>query len=238
MITPQFSSRSQHTLSKHDNELGMGKIRPSIVGALFLATSVMASAEPQVNQAEARRCSTIVDDEKRLRCFDDLFSAKQSERDGARNVGAKSSWSIIEDAAPTDSSPQFSAGNAVGDTALILRCREQKTEAAFSTQDTYLGDESVTVRFRIDLQEPVKEVWRSSMNGRAAFAPHAVDFIRVLPDSGRVFIRAITPDGINKDANYQLAGVSEIRDKIARACNWTGTSDESTTGTVKPSQPR
>src|SRR5262249_46097228 len=214
----------------------MGKLRPLIVGALFLVTSGTASAEPQVNQAEARRCSTLVDDEKRLRCFDDLFSAKRSERDAARSP--KSSWSIIEDTSPTDNSPQLSAGNAVGDTALILRCREQKTEAAFSTQDTYLGDESVTVRFRIDLQEPVKEVWRSSMNGRAAFAPHPADFIRVLPDSGRVFIRAITPDGINKDANYQLAGVSEIRDKIARACNWTGTSDESTTGTVKPSQPR
>ena len=216
----------------------MGKLRPLIVGALFLVTSGTASAEPQVNQAEARRCSTLVDDEKRLRCFDDLFSAKRSERDAARNVGPKSSWSTIEDTSPTDNSPQFSAGNAVGDTALILRCREQKTEAAFSTQDTYLGDESVTVRFRIDLQEPVKEVWRSSMNGRAAFAPHPVDFIRVLPDSGRVFIRAITADGSNKDANFQLAGVSEIREKIARACNWTGTPDESTTGTVKPSQSR
>ena len=39
-------------------------------------------------------------------------------------------------------------------------------EAAFSTGDTYLAEESVSVRYRIDLQEPVKEVWRSSMNGR------------------------------------------------------------------------
>ena len=139
----------------------MGKLRPLIVGALFLVTSVMASAEPQLTQVEARRCSTIVDDEKRLRCFDDLFSGKRSERDATRNAGPRSSWSIIEDTSPTGNSAQFSAGNAVGDTALILRCREQKTEAAFSTQGTYLGDESVAVRFRIDLQEPVKEVWRS-----------------------------------------------------------------------------
>ena len=180
----------------------------------------MASAEPPLNQAEAHRCSTISNDETRLRCFDDLFSTKRSERDATGTASPKSNWSIVEDTSPTDNSPQFSGGMAVGDAALILRCRERKTEAAFSTRDTYLGDESVTVRFRIDLQEPVKEEWRSSMDGRAAFAPHPVDFIRALPDSGRVFIRALSADGNNKDANFQLAGVSEIREKIARACNW------------------
>jgi hypothetical protein len=216
----------------------MGKFHLSILGALFLVTTLTAPAEPQLNQAEAHRCSTISDDEKRLRCFDDLFSMKRSEPNAAGNADRKSDWSIVEGTSPTDNSPQFSAGIAVGDAALILRCREQKTEAAFSTRDTYLGDESVTVRFRIDLQEPVKEVWRSSIDGRAAFAPHPVDFIRALPDSGRVFIRAIPADGNNKDANFQLAGVSEIRDKIARACNWPSASDEPTTGTIKPSQSR
>jgi len=155
-----------------------------------------------------------MNDEKRLRCFDDLFSTKRSERDATGTASPKSSWSIVEGTSPTDNSPQFSAGIAVGDAVLILRCREQKTEAAFSTRDT------VAIRFRIDLQEPVKEVWRSSMDGRAAFAPHPVDFIRALPDSGRVFIRVLSADGNNKDANFQLAGVSEIREKIARACNW------------------
>ena len=75
-------------------------------------------------------------------------------------MSAQPAWSIVKDKSPTDNSPQISAGLVVGDAAL-LRCREQKTEAAFSTRDTYLGDESVTVRFRIDLQDPVKEFWRS-----------------------------------------------------------------------------
>ena len=147
---------------------------------------------------DANRCSTIVDDKKRLKCFDELFSIKRTERNATGNAGAKSSWSIIESTSPSDGGPQFSAGMAVSDAALILRCREQNTEAAFSTRDSYLGDQSVTVRFWIDLQEPVKEVWRSS-NGRAAFATHPVDFIGALPDSGRVFIRAVTADGSNKD---------------------------------------
>jgi hypothetical protein len=71
------------------------------------------------------------------------------------------------------------------------------------------------------------------MNGRAAFAPKPEDFIRTLPGTGRIFIRAIAAGGNNKDANFQLAGVSEIREKISRACNWPNVTDEPTTGTVK-----
>jgi len=149
------------------------------------------------------------------------------------SAAANSNWSIVEDSSAADNSPQFSAGLVVGDAALILRCREGKTEAAFSTRDTYLGGENVTVRYRLDQEEPVKELWRSSMNGRAAFAPKAVDFIRALPDNGRVFIRAIAADGSNKDANFQLAGVSEIKETIMRACNRPSVTDEPITGTIK-----
>jgi hypothetical protein len=75
----------------------------------------------------------------------------------------------------------------------------------------FLGDQSVTVHFRIKLQEPVKEVWRSSMNGRAAFATHPVNRIGALPDSGRVFIRAVTAVGSNKDGLPGLRGSRDQR---------------------------
>jgi hypothetical protein len=149
------------------------------------------------------------------------------------SVAANSNWSVVEETSAAQNGPQFSAGLVVGDAALILRCREGKAEAAFSTRDSNLGGEKVTVRYRLDQEEPVKEVWRSSVDGRAAFAPKPEDFIRALPDNGRVFIRAIAADGNNKDANFQLAGVSEIKEKIARACNWSNAADEPTTGTIK-----
>jgi len=69
-------------------------------------------------------------------------------------VSAQPAWSIVENKSPTDESPQISAGLVVGEAALILRCREQKTEVAFSTKDTYLGDKPVIVRFRINSQDP------------------------------------------------------------------------------------
>src|ERR1700687_3143488 len=129
-------------------------------------------------------------------------------------ASAQPAWSIVESKSPTDDSPQVSAGLVVGDAALILRCREQKTEAAFSTKDTYLGDKPVTMRFRINSEDPIKEIWRPSVDGRAAFAPKPQDFIRALPDSGRVFFRALDAAGETKDANFILSGVPEIRDKI------------------------
>ena len=48
----------------------------------------------------------------------------------------------------------------MGDAALILRCREQRTEAAFSTENTDLGEEFVKVRYRIDLNQPIQQAWR------------------------------------------------------------------------------
>jgi hypothetical protein len=155
----------------------------------------------------------------------------------ASTATAQERWSIVENKSPTNNGRQLSAAMVVADAALILRCRDQTTEAAFSTKDTDLGDGSVTVRYRINADDPIKEVWRSSTDGRAAFAPNPVNFMRALPDSGRVFIRAIAADGQNKDVNFKLSGVSEVRDRIGHACNWSSEPEEST-GTTGPPQAR
>jgi hypothetical protein len=49
-------------------------------------------------------------------------------------------WSTLESKSPEDGSAQIGGALVVGDAALILRCREQKTEAAYSTKDTHLGE--------------------------------------------------------------------------------------------------
>jgi hypothetical protein len=150
---------------------------------------------------------------------------------------AAPSWSTLESKSPEDGSAQIGGALVVGDAALILRCREQKTEAAYSTKDTYLGDDAVMVRIRINSDEPRKEVWRSSANSFAAFVPRAEEFIRALPEAGRVYIRALTPASGNKDTNFILSGVSEVREKIARACNWSVPTDDAT-GSINPTQKR
>jgi hypothetical protein len=95
------------------------------------------------------------------------------------------------------------AANLVGDIVLILRCKDQITEAPFSTKYNYLGYKAVDVELRINDQNPVKEVWKASMNGRAAFAPDAVAFIQSLPDNGKLSIRATrSPDGKVKEGSF------------------------------------
>ena len=47
--------------------------------------------------------------------------------------------------------------------------------------------------------KPFKEVWKASINGRAAFAPDAVAFINVPPDNGKVTIRTTRSDGEVKE---------------------------------------
>jgi hypothetical protein len=150
----------------------------------------------------------------------------------AKTPSAEMDWSIEESKSPPDDSLQVVAAMVSGDTALILRCKEQNTEAAFSTKFNYLGSKSVKVLVRINDEEPTPSEWRSSTMGRAAFAPNAEKFIRALPDNGKLFIRAVRFDGKIKNANFKLGAVSAIRDKIASACNWPDASKDEPVGSV------
>jgi hypothetical protein len=90
-----------------------------------------------------------------------------------------------------------------------------------STQYSYLGYKSVDVQLRINDQNPIKETWKASVNGRAAFVSDAAAFIQSLPNDGKLSIRTTrSSDGKIKEANFNLGGVSEVRNKIAKACDW------------------
>ena len=112
------------------------------------------------------------------------------------------------------------AATLISDTVLILRCKEQTTEAAFSTKYNYLGSRSVDVELRINDQNPIKEVWKASIDGRAGFAPNAVAFVQSLPDNGKLLIRTTRSIGKIKEGSFTLGAVFEVRNKIAHACDW------------------
>jgi hypothetical protein len=130
------------------------------------------------------------------------------------------------------------AANLVGDTVLVLRCKDQTTEAAFSTQYNYLGYKSVDVQLRVNDQNPIKEVWKASINGRAAFAPDAVALIQSLPDNAKLSIRTTRSDGKVKEGHFNLGAVSEVRSKIASACDWTNGSVDEPVGSVDHQEKR
>jgi hypothetical protein len=72
------------------------------------------------------------------------------------------------------------------------------------------------------------------MDGRAAFASDAVAFIQSLPDHGKLSIRTTrSNDGKIKEASFNLGAVSEVRNKIAKACDWRGGPVDEPVGSIE-----
>ena len=224
----------------------MANNRALAIISFLVSSGVAVAMPPQDVPAEVKSCKPIADDKERLRCFDGLFGGpskpqKTPEEEQVRKPSEEkqANWSVDETKSPTDGSTQVVAANLVGDTVLILRCKEQTTEAAFSTQYNYLGYSSVDVQLRINEQNPMKEVWRASLNGRAAFAPDAVAFIQSLPDNGKLSIKTTrSTDGKVKEGRFDLSAVSEVRNKIAKACDWTNGSVDEPVGSIDHEEKR
>ena len=193
---------------------------------MIFGSSASNALPPQAITEEVKSCKAISNDQQRLKCFDSLFADKPDQTKPSEKSAKEDNWSIEESKSPTDGSLQIVAANLVGDTVLILRCKDQTTEAAFSTRYNYLGSRSVDVTLRINDEKPFREVWKASIDGRAAFAPNAVEFIRMLPDNAKLFIRTNRSDGKTKEANFNLGNVSDIRNKIAHACDWNETPND------------
>jgi hypothetical protein len=221
-----------------EDSLIMANIRVlAIIAFLVPLGSRAVAMSPQEIAADVKVCKAITDDKQRLKCFDSLFAEPSKPQNPP--AGTQAYWSIDETKSPTDGSPQVVAANLVGDTVLILRCKEQTTEAAFSTQFNYLGYKSVDVQLRINDQNPIKEVWKASMNGRAAFAPDAIAFIQSLPDNGELSIKTTrSTDGKVKEGHFNLGAVSEVRNKIAKACDWADGSVDEPVGSIERQEGR
>src|SRR5262249_20254991 len=133
---------------------------------------------------------------------DRLFGATSKPQ--TSQEGAQANWSVEETKSP-DGVAQVFAATLVNDVVLILRCKDQNTEAAFSTQCNYLGYKSVDVQLRINDHKATKEVWNASVNGRAVFAPDPVAFMKSLPDNGSLsIITTRRTDGKVKKASSSL----------------------------------
>jgi len=77
------------------------------------------------------------------------------------------------------------------------------------------------------------------MNGRAAFAPDAIAFIQSLPDNAKLSIRTTrSPDGKVKEGKFNLGAVSEVRSKIAKACDWDEGSVDEPVGSINHQEKR
>jgi hypothetical protein len=204
--------------------------RATLATGLCLSVVCMNAIAPASAQtvleiiAGLKFCRTLKDDAQRLKCFDGLVADKSSEQPMTPEASAV--WAIDESKSPIDDSPQITGtlhatGESSSEAALFLRCKERKTEAFFARRFAYLGTGNpVKVLTRINDGQPIETMWNPSTDGTGVFAPSAVQFIRSLPDKGKLFIRAFGSQGRTVDGEFSLGNVSEIRDKISVACNW------------------
>lgn len=167
-------------------------------------------------------CKKITADTARLKCFDEIGGGQPTTEKQSPAIGAK--WVIEEDKSPIDDSLQVTAtiaGTPSG-AGLLLRCKEHRTEAAFVPAGFFIGGlgDRIPVVMRLNEEKPVSVSWLKSSNGQAMFAPNAIEFIKLLPDNGKLFLRATGFQGQQFDGLFQLSDVTAARTKIEETCHW------------------
>jgi hypothetical protein len=138
-------------------------------------------------------------------------------------------WVISETTSPVDYSPQITAaissGSAVKDapSSFSIRCRGQRTELLVSTAGSWRPSSNgeFKVSYRINDQPAVEGRWAAIAGGRTAvFIGDVVQFLRSLPEQGRISISVYDWLGPAHDATFQFSGLDDVRRRIAEACKW------------------
>ena len=138
-------------------------------------------------------------------------------------------WVISETTSPIDYSPQITAAisseSAEKDapSSFAIRCRGQRTELLVSTAGSWRPSSNgeFKVSYRINDQPAIEERWAAFAGGRSAFFKgDVVQFLRSLPEQGRISISVYDWQGPAHEATFQLFGLEDVRRKIAAACKW------------------
>jgi hypothetical protein len=147
---------------------------------------------------------------------------------------AARSWIVSETMSPVDYSPMITATTSSQPVAkdapaiFMIRCRGQRTDLLVSTEGSWHASRAneLQVDLRVNDQPAVRMQWIASSDGRTAiFKDDVVQFLRSLPDGGRIMVSVSDSQGIAHEASFQLTGLNAIRQKIAAACKWTPAAD-------------
>ncbi len=135
-------------------------------------------------------------------------------------------WEFTEDRSPLDDSAQLTAAllrmpdSDRHSGAMVVRCKERKTEVLFA-QDRYLGTHrSLQIIYRINDNQAQEVTWFPSTTGKAVFVQSPVQFLKKLPQNGKLFIRIHDFSGIARDDTFYLGDVEVVKVRIAAICKW------------------
>lgn len=193
-------------------------------------------AEAQFEAMALAVCKKIPTDAERLKCFDMIGKRVEEQTSRAEPTPVKGKWTYQDTKSPIDDSDQVVAmlEGEPGEALLILRCWEGKSEAVFIPPDFIISGTGnrydLLIRINGDAPSTVDGI--SSTNGRAIFIPSAREFMKLLPDQGKLFIRATGFQGRSSDGTFTLNDVTAARNRIAEVCRWTTSKSNS----IKPTK--
>ena len=191
-------------------------------------------------QEALKLCRQVKDDGERLKCYDGIdVSATNPAVPPAESKQAGAPWLITDEKSPLDDSPLVSTAltSSDGRSHLLMRCKDRKTEVAVSIRGFIKCGPDVRVIYRVDQSEATEIPWNAHSTCYLALAPSPIPFIRSLTDDGKIYVRMFDHHGAPHDALFNLGKVSEVRSRLAQACNWDGAANTGSDPAAKAPAP-
>lgn len=215
---------------------------------IFIAIFIISL--PQITVAlenKISECSKITDNDKRLECYDSIYSEinkknddtkitaedKPKEEDKDGNIAEALGWIKNEDESKLDNSKtlmydRFSSNmlsnsyGKEGPAALVVRCKNNQTES-YIAWNSYLGIEPVKVSYRIDT-DPIKRVTCDiSSDHTAFFIRKPIAFLKELIGKKELIVQVRPYQSGPQEAEFSLEGIDKVVQDISEACKWNKT---------------
>ena len=207
------------------------------VWAIVLALSIVSQtvcSQPADDAISRLKACFQLERALQAECLENLSRELSDKKNQNSTEPAGRSWIVSETTSPVDYSPMITATTSSqsvakdAPAAFMIRCRGQRTDLLVSTEGSWRASRAneLQVDLRVDDQAAIRMQWIASSDGRTAiFKGDAVQFLRSLPDGGRIIVSVFESQGVAHEASFQLTGLGAIRQKIAAACKWTPAAD-------------
>jgi hypothetical protein len=205
-------------------------MRVWLIGVALSIVSQEVCSQPADDAISRLKACFQLERALQSKCLENLSRELSDKNKQGSAEPAARSWIVSETLSPVDYSPMITATtssqSAVKDAPaiFIIRCRGQRTDLLVSTEGSWHASRAneLQVDLRVADQPAVRMQWTASSDGRTAiFKEDAVQFLRSLPDGGRIIVSVSDWQGVAHEASFQLTGLDAIRQKIAAACKWT-----------------
>jgi hypothetical protein len=158
-------------------------------------------------------------------------AALRSDTSGKKNdrPARGTDWILSETTSPVDYSPLINAVIRAtsdvkdGPNSFAVRCRAQHTELSIRTDGAWAAPRGndLVVDYQIDDQPVVRQPWILSTDGKTAtYKNDPVGLLQSIPEGATLKVAVADKGNVRREATFELAGLSGIRQKIGTACKW------------------